>query len=380
MLPPNFKLRSAARTACSAVMWSCGLLLLLIIVAMVANDSSWAAHVHLPFGEYADSNIWLKDGSLTWDWATPGDGEPSSLHCQQCWTGMTWSSLLDFDWLYYDMGNLKELIVDYGTVAFVGLLGFVLAAALRFALRRRGASYGCQNCGYDLTGNATGRCPECGATISNGTQRNSNAATQRKNPARFDIISCLSFIGSIWAASYAAALYPVLAAWLLFALITRRVRTHRERLALIFAVTIVATLPIIGWVAYAGDVSGNAYFGVAPVKYRQPPRELFIGPVNFIARLDWGAQPWPELRRRGNDWDLDVPLWPLAFMLWGIALWYCRAGARRTALQQSGHCACGYDLTGNVSGRCPECGKPVPDPAQEPSEQDTVDTPAEQSV
>jgi len=27
-----------------------------------------------------------------------------------------------------------------------------------------------------------------------------------------------------------------------------------------------------------------------------------------------------------------------------------------------GRCqTCGYDLTGNVSGRCPECGAPVPD-------------------
>lgn len=24
-----------------------------------------------------------------------------------------------------------------------------------------------------------------------------------------------------------------------------------------------------------------------------------------------------------------------------------------------GHCSCGYDLTGNLSGICPECGKPI---------------------
>ncbi len=28
-------------------------------------------------------------------------------------------------------------------------------------------------------------------------------------------------------------------------------------------------------------------------------------------------------------------------------------------------CKCGYNLTGNVSGRCPECGKDVPSPAKE---------------
>jgi hypothetical protein len=31
------------------------------------------------------------------------------------------------------------------------------------------------------------------------------------------------------------------------------------------------------------------------------------------------------------------------------------------------HCRrCGYDLTGNVSGACPECGTPVPDHASAP--------------
>lgn len=32
---------------------------------------------------------------------------------------------------------------------------------------------------------------------------------------------------------------------------------------------------------------------------------------------------------------------------------------RRRALRDAGHCTCGYDLTGNVSGRCPECGSPI---------------------
>ena len=32
--------------------------------------------------------------------------------------------------------------------------------------RRRPAPGHCQNCGYNLTGNVSGRCPECGSTIS----------------------------------------------------------------------------------------------------------------------------------------------------------------------------------------------------------------------
>ena len=33
----------------------------------------------------------------------------------------------------------------------------------------------------------------------------------------------------------------------------------------------------------------------------------------------------------------------------------------RWARASTGRCArCGYDLTGNVSGACPECGTPIP--------------------
>jgi len=39
---------------------------------------------------------------------------------------------------------------------------------------------------------------------------------------------------------------------------------------------------------------------------------------------------------------------------WGVAA--------KPMTDPPGHCtACGYDLTGNTSGVCPECGKTVPD-------------------
>jgi len=48
---------------------------------------------------------------------------------------------------------------------------------------------------------------------------------------------------------------------------------------------------------------------------------------------------------------------------------------KRRSRMQPGHCCeCGYDLTRNVSGRCPECGTPVPQPqvAQSPTPADII--------
>jgi hypothetical protein len=40
-----------------------------------------------------------------------------------------------------------------------------VTAVVRAATRRRRVPEGCPNCGYDLTGNVSGRCPECGTTV-----------------------------------------------------------------------------------------------------------------------------------------------------------------------------------------------------------------------
>ena len=74
--------------------------------------------------------------------------------------------------------------------------------------------------------------------------------------------------------------------------------------------------------------------------------------------LYWGesAPPSPPVRVIVVQMDY----WPLV-LLWAILpLW---AGVRRIRpiiRQQIGRCiVCGYDLTGNASGTCPECGTPI---------------------
>ena len=52
--------------------------------------------------------------------------------------------------------------------------------------------------------------------------------------------------------------------------------------------------------------------------------------------------------------SVTFPLWLvfLAVLLPTLLLWFLD---RRQPLPR-GQCRCGYNLTGNMSGRCPECG------------------------
>jgi hypothetical protein len=56
---------------------------------------------------------------------------------------------------------------------------------------------------------------------------------------------------------------------------------------------------------------------------------------------------------------INLPLWMPLMMTIGAA-WMIHWQHRKRIMQ--GHCqACGYNLTGNTSGVCPECGTPIID-------------------
>jgi hypothetical protein len=64
--------------------------------------------------------------------------------------------------------------------------------------------------------------------------------------------------------------------------------------------------------------------------------------------------------RLGDKQLLMVPLWiPIVLVAFPTAVLWRRDHRRFSP----GHCRkCGYNLTGNVTGRCPECGTPTPAP------------------
>ena len=75
------------------------------------------------------------------------------------------------------------------------------------------------------------------------------------------------------------------------------------------------------------------------------------------------VQPWDDVRwtaalvpwwyLKSPPYMLIIPVWPLV----PVVLVVTAVRLRRDLRIPPGHCQrCGYDLTGNVSGRCPECG------------------------
>ncbi len=110
-----------------------------------------------------------------------------------------------------------------------------------------------------------------------------------------------------------------------------------------------------------GVSEGTVSIGqVTPSGWPNPPPPWYYGfldpPLHLAWWFDWGSLP-------PSDWWFFVPLWvPAAATLLATgAAWRLDALARRRA--RAGCCAkCGYDLTGNTTGICPECGAAAPQP------------------
>ena len=110
----------------------------------------------------------------------------------------------------------------------------------------------------------------------------------------------------------------------------------------------VAAILAIGFRAVL--ILSVAVIGVVWALDLRPSKNVMAVPVLVIMASVAGYVAW-------HDFHV-VRAW-----LWSVRWWWwCkRMGrwvARREALQSQGRCvACGYNLTGNVSGVCPECGR-----------------------
>jgi len=104
-------------------------------------------------------------------------------------------------------------------------------------------------------------------------------------------------------------------------------------------------------------------FGELTMRYsetiRGPIRRIFL----FKRLLGWrywservGLRSAPHIETDGRVF-VQVPVWMIWIVPAAITLWLWRAVWKR---REPGHCrSCNYSLTGNISGRCPECGTPI---------------------
>jgi hypothetical protein len=77
----------------------------------------------------------------------------------------------------------------------------------------------------------------------------------------------------------------------------------------------------------------------------------------------WGvAAPGPPaIRYTITDRMITFPHWFPLLVFTALPAWWSVARIREARRIREGCCkTCGYDLTGNVSGACPECGGKVP--------------------
>jgi hypothetical protein len=97
------------------------------------------------------------------------------------------------------------------------------------------------------------------------------------------------------------------------------------------------------------------------------PRELYetTDEPSQLGLGRWTAStPFQVPHQAIRTWSVVIPDWFL-FLTAGIvpfrlAFWF-RAWRRMHRRRRLGLCLqCGYDLTGNISGICSECGKPIP--------------------
>jgi hypothetical protein len=65
-----------------------------------------------------------------------------------------------------------------------------------------------------------------------------------------------------------------------------------------------------------------------------------------------------------EKYEWAIPVWPLFLAVAAYPTITLFRRLEAALATQPGHCRCGYDLTANTSGICPECGTPVP--SQEP--------------
>lgn len=136
-------------------------------------------------------------------------------------------------------------------------------------------------------------------------------------------------------------------------------RRPRLRRAVGWAGCAVCILLLTLWIGSIGHTFG--YIGPDVGVYFESGGYVILGTGREISAMGWtgiGQSRWPVV------WWFACPalviLTPVWMPLLAVAVPTAFLWRREQRRSKSGHCRnCGYNLTGNVTGRCPECGTPT---------------------
>ena len=89
------------------------------------------------------------------------------------------------------------------------------------------------------------------------------------------------------------------------------------------------------------------------------------GPAErFVTPICWQSERYAS----GKAWIfVNIPHWLALVAVGPLWLWLLFRRLSRARTRREGFClTCGYNLTGNVSGVCPECGAPIEAECEKP--------------
>ena len=144
----------------------------------------------------------------------------------------------------------------------------------------------------------------------------------------------------------------------------RRLRTLTLWTGALLSVLIAATFVVSGWWGIVFQVPKPSGPGVAVNSGVIVVAIAHMWSPGFAVEripLSPAYDPrWPHWRS-WNSWAVSLPIiiFPIYALFLAVAiptLLVCRFWSKPV---KSGCCRCGYDLTGNTSGVCPECGVEV---------------------
>ncbi len=137
---------------------------------------------------------------------------------------------------------------------------------------------------------------------------------------------------------------------------------------LLFALWLASGWWMLAWVGRSGQQHfiGTMMYGGECTIWSLPSgtREWFPFPADGFSGLrhvpGWN---WTYFELSWSDWsvqskrrlDISFPLW-LPFLLLALPTGLLFWSDHRKRMRPNACATCGYDLTGNTSGKCPECG------------------------